>query len=231
MEPGPVRDAAPQPAAPVKPRWRQWVKWVWRLVLLLLLAIVLTVLLAPGWVLPPLAHYLDVSESPRPVDFVLVLNGDPETRPFAAAALVKAGLAREVLLTRQRLTLESATVQEGAMPSELEITKRILVARGVAEDRIRILPSDVTSTADEARILATFLTEHPQATAAIVTNGFHTRRARMVFRKLLGKHAERIAFVGTPRDGVDPDTWWHTPHGCSVYVSEYCKMPYYWLRY
>lgn len=230
MEPGPVPNAAPQPAAPVKRR-RPWLRRLVLLVLLLFLTVLLTVLLVPGWVLPPLARYLDVSETPERADFVLVLNGDPETRPFAAAALVRAGLVREVLLTRQRLTLESASVQEGAMLSELEITERILLARGVTKDRIRILPGDVTSTADEARVLAAFLAEHPQATVAIVTNGFHTRRARMVFRKLLGDNAARVSFVGIPRDGADPENWWQTPHGCSVYVGEYCKLPYYWVRY
>ncbi len=230
MEPGPVRNAAPQPAAPVKPPRRR-LHWLWRVPLLLLVAGVLAVWLAPGWVLPPLAHYLDVSETPRPVDYVLVLNGDPETRPFAAAALVKVGLAREVLLTRQPLTLESASVQEVALLSELEITKKILESRGVPPDKVVILPGEITSTADEARTLATFLADHPQATVTVVTNGFHTRRARLVFRKFLGEDAGRVAFVGVPRDGVDPECWWQTPAGCGVYVSETCKLPYYWLRY
>ena len=86
-------------------------RWVARLTVLTLLAGLTLVWAAPGRVLPPVAQFLDVSEPPRPVDHVLVLNGDPNTRPFAAAALVKAGLAREVLLTRQRLALESSTVQ------------------------------------------------------------------------------------------------------------------------
>ena len=51
-----------------------------------------------------------------------MLNGDLETRPFAAAALVRTGLAKRVLLTRQKLSLESGSVRAGAVPSELEIS-------------------------------------------------------------------------------------------------------------
>jgi uncharacterized SAM-binding protein YcdF (DUF218 family) len=84
---------------------------------------------------------------------------------------------------------------------------------------------------DEARALATFLEAHPDATAAVVTNGFHTRRARRVFNQALGVRAAQVYFVGVPRDRVDESSWWRTPHGCTVYLTEYAKLPYYWLRY
>jgi uncharacterized SAM-binding protein YcdF (DUF218 family) len=211
---------------------RRFRRWALRLTCLVLLAGLLLVWFAPGWVLPPLAHFLDVSQSPQPTDYVLVLNGDPETRPFAAAALVRAGLAREVLLTRQRLALESETVQEGVMLSELEITRQVLRHRGVPEESIRILSrGEITSTADEARELASFLATCPQATVTVVTNGFHTRRARMVFRRMLGQYAGQVFFVGVPREGINVDLWWQTSHGCGVYLTEYPKLAYYWLRH
>ena len=58
-----------------------------------------------------------------------------------------------------------------------------------------------------------------------------TSRARMAFSRTLGENAGRVYFVGVPRDGADEDSWWQTSHGCTVYVSEYCKLPYYWFRY
>jgi uncharacterized SAM-binding protein YcdF (DUF218 family) len=198
---------------------------------LTLVTVILLVALAPHWVLPPLARWLDVSEAPRPVDYVLVLNGDPETRPFAAAALVRVGLARQVLLTPQRLTLESGSVREGAVLSELQITQGILKARGVPDTAVRVLPAEIGSTFDEAAALADFFQSQPDATVAVVTNGFHTRRSRRVFRRQLGDLAARVFFVGVPRDGVDEKTWWRTPQGCVVYASEYAKLLYYGIRY
>ncbi len=198
---------------------------------MLVLLAVTAAWLFPGVLLPPLAHYVDVSEPPRPVDYALVLNGAPDARPFAAAALVKAGLAREVLLTRQQLTLESANVQDGVLPSELELTRRVLAARGVPPAAVRVLPGEIGSTFDEARALAGFLAEHPDATAAVVTHGFHTRRARWAVRRALGDAAERVSFVGIPCDGVDVETWWRSSAGWWVYASEYAKLLYYRVRY
>jgi uncharacterized SAM-binding protein YcdF (DUF218 family) len=191
----------------------------------------LVVWLAPGWALPPLAHYLNISTPPRPVDYVLILNGDPDTRPFAAAAIARAGLAKEVLLTRQARAFDAASVQDGSVISEHELTKKILHARGIPDERIVILPGEIGSTADEARELAKFLEAKPTATVTVVTNGFHTRRARMVFGRMLGANASRVSFVGVPREDVDEETWWQTPDGCATYLMEYCKIPYYWLRY
>lgn len=47
------------------------------------------------------------------------------------AALVHAGLAKKVLLTHQQLALESNNVQSGGTLSEFELTRQVLLARGV----------------------------------------------------------------------------------------------------
>ncbi|MBY0525324.1 MAG: YdcF family protein [Gemmataceae bacterium] len=199
---------------------------------LLFLAALLVLWLFPEQLLPPVAGYLNISEPPRQTDYVLVLNGDPQTRPFAAAAIVKAGLAREVLLTPQRRTLESANVQDGNVLSELDLIQRVLQARGVPSTAVQVLPGEIGSTFEEANILAEFLASRPEATVTVVTNGFHTRRARRVFAKVLGDdRAARLHWVGVPRDGVDEATWWRTGHGCSLYAGEYAKLVYYWVRY
>jgi uncharacterized SAM-binding protein YcdF (DUF218 family) len=194
------------------------------------LVVLLLFWLAPHWTLAPLARYLDVSEAPQPVDYVLVLNGDPETRPFAAAAFVRAHLAGHILLTRQDPALESATVQDGKALSELELTRHILRARGVPDDAVQVLPGTIGNTLGEAQALAAFLDEHPDATVAVVTNGFHTRRARRLFTRFLHDRMDRVHFVGVPREGVNVNAWWRSKHGCAVYLSEYAKLAYYTVR-
>jgi uncharacterized SAM-binding protein YcdF (DUF218 family) len=199
-------------------------------IVVMLLILIGVVCVVPQWVLPPLAGFLDVSEPPTRTDYVFVLNGDPETRPFAAAALVRAGLAEEILLPRQDIILESASVQDGTMPSELETTQRILRARGVSDARVRVLAGEIGNTWGEAQALADFLDEHRGTSVTVVTNGFHTRRARGIFRRVLGDRSANVHFLGVPRDGVDADTWWRTRRGCVVYVSEYAKLFYYQIR-
>lgn len=207
------------------------VRWGVRLAAVAAVLLVAGVCLAPDRTLPPVARYLDVSDEPGPTDFVLVLNGDPETRPFAAAAWWRVGLAREVLLTHQRVSIESASVQGGAVPTELETTRRVLRDRGVPDRAVRVLPGEIASTADEAAALAAFLRAEPAVTVTVVTNGFHTRRSRGVFRRAAGSDADRIRVVGVPRERVDAGAWWRTPEGCAVYASEYAKLLYYGVRF
>jgi uncharacterized SAM-binding protein YcdF (DUF218 family) len=187
--------------------------------------------LMPTRILTPVAQFLDVSEPPRRVDFVLILNGDPETRPFAAAAMVKACLAKTVLLTHQQLTLESGNVQSGGTLSEFELTRQVLLARGVSANDIEVLPGEIGSSFDELKKLGEFLDDRPEATVAVVTNYFHTRRSRWVLRRLLGQRADKVSFVGVPRDKVDERRWLCSRDSCGVYLAEYSKLIYYWTRY
>ncbi len=129
------------------------------------------------------------------------------------------------------MSIEPAAAQMGAIPTEFEVTKRVLVARGVPDAAIRILSGEIASTADEAAALMPLLKAEQDARVAVVTNDFHTRRSRLVFRRVLGERGAQLSFVGVPRAGAPQDAWWETPNGCVVYTSEYAKLGYYWLRY
>jgi uncharacterized SAM-binding protein YcdF (DUF218 family) len=183
--------------------------------------------LARGRLLPAAARFLDVSEPPRPVDAVMVLGGGADTRSFVAAALVRAGLARRALVPSVR---RSAEQQDGFKPSEDEVIRRVLRARGVPDGAVVTLPGAVDSTRDEARVLARFVETEPGVTVAVVTNGFHTRRARMLFGHELGRRIACVHFVAAPTDGFDADNWWRSEGGFTCYATEYFKLAYYGLR-
>jgi uncharacterized SAM-binding protein YcdF (DUF218 family) len=168
-----------------------------------------------------------VSEPPRAVDAALVLGGGADTRRFAAAALVRAGLARRVLVTTVR---PSPATQDGLTPPEHEVIRRALRAEGVPAEAVVALPGEVAGTGDEARALGRFLDAEPGATVAVVTNGFHTRRARMLFRHELGGRIARAHFVAAPGGDFDPLTWWRSEGGFTRYATEYFKLLCYGLR-
>jgi uncharacterized SAM-binding protein YcdF (DUF218 family) len=177
--------------------------------------------------LPPVARYLDVSEPPARTDYVMVLGGNAATRPFVAAALVRAGLAKSVLVPTVQPSPEEKT---GLSPPEHVVIHRALLARGVSESAIIRLDGDVGSTSDEARRLADFLAAHPEGTVAIVTTGMHTRRARWIFERALGPQYSRIRFVAAPTDGFDETNWWRFERGWTDYATEYMKLATYRLR-
>ena len=126
-----------------------------------------------------------------------------------------------------RLTPDAA---DGIRPPETELIRSTLILRGVPADKVTILPGEINSTADEAMALAGFLDSHPDATVAIVTNDFHTRRARRVFRKTLGRRAGQIYMVAAPTDNFSADDWWQHDDGFVTYVGETAKTVYYAMR-
>jgi len=215
VEPGPVRTEA-EPGT-LKPR-----RWHRRLFWLALAA----VLVASAWffrapILTGAARFLDVSESPQKVDYVLVLGGDHDTRPFVAAALVKAGWAREALIPADTGGLPPAEIPG---TPEHEIMRRVLIARGVRPESITLLQGHARSTREEAAELAAFLHDRPDCSVIVVTNGYHTRRARMHFDRALGNRIASVHFVAAPTEGYDETNWWRSDQGCVQYMSEFIKL-------
>jgi uncharacterized SAM-binding protein YcdF (DUF218 family) len=133
-------------------------------------------------------------------------------------------MVKEVLVPRLRLTADAA---DGIVPQESDLIHEVLVRRGVPADRIITLPGEVNSTADEATALARFLDDRPGATVAIVTNDFHTGRARSIFRRALGPRAGQVYFVAAPTDRFSAADWWQTELGFVTYMGETAKAAYY----
>lgn len=204
-----------------KPRGR----WLPRLGCVLLLALMALWATHVRW-LPVVARHLDVSEPPSRVDTVFLLCGDMEVRPFAAAAVYNKGYARRVIITNAK---PMAAAEQGLTPWESEVNRRILVARGVPEDAVVMLPQVVDSTRDEARALAAYMADHPDETVGLVTSGYHTRRTRLLLRQELerqgrGDDLSRVKFFGAPTEGFGPADWWRSDHGFRAYLLEYVKL-------
>ena len=142
-----------------------------------------TVVLTLLWATHPrllraMVHWLDVGEPPRAAEYVMVLNGDENTRPFVAAALLRAGLARCVLVAEVAPPPEAI---DRVLPPDHEINRQVLLHCGVADRDIAILPAAARTTYDEAVALAAFLRDRPKRRVLIVTSDCHTRRSRWAF--------------------------------------------------
>ncbi|MGA2618539.1 MAG: ElyC/SanA/YdcF family protein [Thermoguttaceae bacterium] len=190
--------------------------------------ILLAVYLARGRWGPAMATWLDVGGPPRVADVVLLLNGGVNTRPFAAAALVQGGWARRVLIATVAVSAEVAA--GNGLPWH-EIDRRVLLRCGIPERDIVLLPRDARTTFDEAAALAEFLAAAPDTRVLVVTDGPHTRRARWILTRVVGRRADRLAMVAAPTDEFQPETWWRSEPGLAFVVSEYLKLAFYALRY
>ncbi|NQT16439.1 MAG: YdcF family protein [Planctomycetes bacterium] len=184
--------------------------------------------LARDRLLPAVARWLDVGETPQPSDCVMVMPGDENTRPFVAAAIVKAGLAERVLIPELMISPE---VEEDIAPPVHETIRRVLRHRGVAEEDILILDGESDSTFGDTRALAAFLDASPQARVTVVTSDYHTRRTRWTINRLLGERARQVTFVSAPTEEFRFDAWWQVEEGFMAVVGEYLKLTYYVFRF
>lgn len=183
---------------------------------------------ASSWWLPAAGHWLDVGEPPQPADYCLVLSGDEQSRPFAAAALYRRGyVRRQIWLTHA--AMPDTPVAERADANNR--VRRIFAVLGVPADRIVELPGDCTNTFDEIAELARAMAEHHGATVNIVTSNYHTRRARWIVEHTLGADAARVRYVSAPTDYFDADCWWKVEEGFTTYSKEFAKNIFYIFRY
>ncbi len=172
--------------------------------------------------------WLDVGTAPEPCDFVMVLGGGPTTRPFVAAAMVRLGLARTVLVPRM---VRAQPGEEVFLPPEDETVRDVLLRRGVPASQVRVVGQECAHTEAEARALKECLDREPGTTAAVVTDAFHTRRARWIFCRVMGSDAARLRFVSAPTDRFLPSSWWRTEAGVDAVLGEYLKALAYVFYY
>jgi uncharacterized SAM-binding protein YcdF (DUF218 family) len=188
-------------------------------------------------VLPPVAAWLDIDQSPECVPYVLILPGDESRRSLTAAGLIRIGLAQDVLIPENP---ESADVKDGITLPTAQISRLILLHTGITDDHILLLPTQSRTTFDDARALAEFLRDQEplaeflrdqEPAVTVVTSAFHTRRTSFVFRKVFGTDAHRIRVVSAPNPGFGTSDWWFRREGLRLILTEYLKLAFYYVRY
>jgi uncharacterized SAM-binding protein YcdF (DUF218 family) len=206
-----------QQVPPPKRAWYRRRRFLWALLLTGLSAAGMVAYAERTVLLTAAGSWLDVGEPlHEPVDSVYVLGGDADTRPFAAAAMIRSGWARQVLIV--------PTAPEPGALSHQELLRDILLRRGVAAEAVVELPGQVASTRDEARALRQFLEWHPDHSVAVLTSDYHTRRTRAVFTAQLADFAARVHFVSAPTERFHATDWWHYEQGWKMYTGEYIKL-------
>ena len=215
-----MNESAQSPAkVPVPPvRRRRW-RWQWFAMFAALCVI------GAGWnrdfLLRSWGEFLDVGRPlTEPVDVVFVLGGGFETRPFVAAEVYRGGYTRKILISQP--ARHSMDFLGGR--SEADVTRQILERQGVPPEAIESLPLEVDSTVSEVAALRKYLEESRPARVAVVTSNYHTRRTRILLKRVLGSSANEIRIISAPVDGFAPHDWWQSQRGMSTYFLETLKL-------
>ena len=207
-------------------RFRRWRR---SLVFLLAACFFLTALFYfRALLLEALANAWIVNDAPVHADAIVVLGGGLETRPFEAARLYGQGLASKILVMRPK---PSPATELRLVPSDTELTRKILDQQGVPGAAIVILPDEVTSTYEESIALRHWAKTNVLKSVIITTDLFHTRRVRWIFRKELKNTGIQVSVDAVPGREYAANNWWRKENGIVAFQNEVLKFAYYKLKY
>ena len=150
---------------------------------------------------------------------IAVLSGGMPIRAMEAAKLYRQGYAPEIWLTHS--SEPGATLGEMGISfvGEDYYSTRVLIHEGVPPGAIHVLETPIVNTADEIKVIGSALAGEKDRTVIIVTTKAHTRRVRLLWRKLASGNGVAIVRAASA-DSFDPRHWWRTTSDALDVVRE-----------
>lgn len=196
----------------------------------------LIVLLLLAWffgpsILTSYARWLIVQDPVTRADALVALSGGEGERLHASISLYRQGKAGCLLLVGPDAPLLKVYTGEDSL-TQGEAKRRIAVRKGVPSDSA-IVAVGANSTWDEAQITLGEARARGWRSITIVTDPFHTRRARATFRKVLRGQPVAVCTYHLPADRstYKPERWWTRERDLMSVLTETIKLVYYAYHY
>ncbi len=182
------------------------------LITLFVLLTLVCLYLVRGPILRGAAHLLITEDDLEPADAIVVLGDDNYAGDRAArgAELFHARWAPVVVASGRYLR---------PYASVADLIARDLAERGVLADAIIPLRHRAASTREEAMAVRELARERRWRRLIVVTSNYHTRRARYIFRDVLGTDFD-IRVAPAADSEFDPRAWWQSREGCKIFAHE-----------
>ena len=154
-----------------------------------------------------------------PADVIVVLSGGMPARAEEAARIFRMGYSREVWITRPVSPADQLKGMGISYVGEEDYSRDVLIHDGVPPAAIRILPEPIVDTLEEVEEIGPEARAEGDRRVMIVTSPQHTRRVKVLWRKLVGRDPALIVH-GAPQDGFDADRWWRDTRDAFSVVRE-----------
>lgn len=188
--------------------------------LLIVGALIFIVLVTQAYWLPLLSKALITTQEAVPADAIVVLGGGNGSRQDLAVALAKKGYAPVIVSSGEPPNLPGFEQSFAALGADY------MVSLGAPRDAMILLP-DTTSTRDEALACLQLAQENGLSSLLVITDNYHTRRARMTFNKVFEGSGVRIIVVGAEPTWFTPESWWTAERSLLAVLEEYAKLALY----
>ena len=138
-------------------------------------------------ILKAYSSFFVIDNATKGADAILILSGADITRGIKAIELYKEGYAKEILITTVRTSIPP---YPHIVKTRRQMAQEIFTYEQITLSSIPSLKGGATSTFDEAYDVATYLKNSASnhlKRLIIVTDGYHTRRAKVAFNKIFKK--------------------------------------------
>lgn len=163
-----------------------------------------------------IGQWLVVQDPLAHADVIVVLSGRLPERAVEAARLFQAGYAGQVWISAPSSPEQALKAMNISFLGEDFYNEKVLLARGVPADSIRVMARPSANTEEEVRQIAQNLRSMDYHSAMIVTSKAHTRRVRLIWRRLVGSEPHVIVRYASD-DSYDGAHWWrHTRDALDV---------------
>ena len=209
-----ITSQQPQPATATPPR-RQ------RRLLVFGFVLVLLILAALHW-----GGDLLIAEDPLPphLDVGVVLQGSEEGQNVRLAGAMK--LAQEGILSKVLVSIPPGGYWGISIPA---VAPQYVKSRyPLLADRTEfcVTTPDVNSTEQEAAVLIKCIRQHGWHSVAVMTSNYHTRRAGILWRRVLHREgfSPQFVMVGVDDPEFHPAVWWHERLSAKTWFFEFTKL-------
>lgn len=191
--------------------------------LALVLATSVVVWLARVSILRAIGGALVAEDALAPVDVIAVSHANVRGTALEAAALLREGIGRRVVVAEGRRDETDRHLAEigVVVPAPQDVAIEILVKSGVPREKITVLPGGVDGTNAEITVLVRLANREKTQSMLYVTSRSHTARAAWRLRR---EAPGTRMLVRAPRtDDFDVDAWWHRRGSTREVMTEYLR--------
>jgi uncharacterized SAM-binding protein YcdF (DUF218 family) len=158
--------------------------------------------------------------------------GKPVERGLAAADLFNEGFAPKIVFAQEEPPdgYEVLAKRGLAYPRSQDLLKQVLESSGVPASACAPAHRVVKSTRDEAALVRDMCKKAGYRSVIVVTSPTHTRRAGIIFRRVLEGTGVKVMVAASAYSGFRAADWWKTERYAEAVVLEYQKLFYEFVR-
>jgi uncharacterized SAM-binding protein YcdF (DUF218 family) len=201
-------------------RGRRWIIYICVLVALAGLC---------AWAFLHLGEWLVVEDPLVPAHAIVVLSGSMPSRAIEAALIYQQDVAPQVWVSQPVSPAVELARMNIAFVGEDFYNQKVLMARGVPADAIRVLESPAVNTEEEVDEIARDCRRDQAHKVIVVTSKPHTRRVRLIWNRRVGDDPQLI--VRYSGEAYDAAHWWRTSTDALDVVREWLGIANAWLGF